>query len=218
MKITWYGHAAFKIVTGKGVRIIIDPYQSGAFGGSLAYDKIADEADIVLTTHDHDDHNYTADIRGPFTKLDKPGEYEINGVRLRAVPVYHDASRGSQRGRNLIFVIEVDGLALAHLGDLGHTLDQETLKRVGKIDILLIPVGGFFTIDPGQATAVMESINPSLTIPMHYKTEKCAFPIAPVAEFTSGKSTIKNIDASETEITKASLPAKPTILVLRYAR
>lgn len=217
MKIKWYGHAAFNITTEKGVKIIVDPYESGAFGGALSYGKIKDEADIVLTSHDHADHNYTKDIQGKFTHIDKKGIYEVKNVKIKAISSYHDPSKGRERGNNLIFVIEADGLILAHMGDLGHTLEKDTVKEVGKIDILFLPVGGFYTIDAKEAVKVMRDINPVITIPMHYKTEKCNLPISELKEFTGGKKSVKVTNVSEVEIKKETLPKEPEIIVLKYA-
>lgn len=217
MKIKWYGHSAFLITTAKGVRIIIDPYQSGAFGGDLSYGKITDEADIVLSSHDHDDHNYTKDIKGRFTYVNKAGAFEEKGVRIRAVPTYHDGSKGSQRGKNLFFIVEADDLKVAHAGDLGHTLNEASVREIGTVDVLLLPVGGFFTVDASEATRIVEALKPRVTIPMHFKTEKCAFPITPVEDFTRGKERVREVRATETEFSKADLPGEPEIVVLHHA-
>ncbi|MDR2017852.1 MAG: MBL fold metallo-hydrolase [Syntrophobacterales bacterium] len=217
MKIKWYGHAAFGITTDQGVKIIIDPYQSGAFGGALTYGKITEEADLVLTSHDHDDHNYVKDIKGTFVRIATPGIHESKGVKIQALPAYHDPSKGSERGSNLLFVIEADGLRVTHFGDLGHVLGNDLIKDLGPIDVLLLPVGGFFTIDSLEATEVMESVKPAITIPMHFKTEKCEFPIAPLDEFTKGKKGVIKVKSSEIEVVKESLPQKPEIFVLQYA-
>ncbi len=217
MKIKWYGHASFKITTEKGAKIIIDPYQSGAFGGVISYGKITEEADIVLTSHDHDDHNYTKDIKGTFKHINKAGRYEEKGVQIRAIPSYHDPSRGKERGQNLIFVVEADGLTVGHMGDLGHTLAADTLKLVGKLDILLLPVGGFYTINADEATKVMNDLAPMMTIPMHYKTDKCNLPITGVEEFTRNKKAVKAAGSSEVEITKATLPKSQEVVLLKHA-
>jgi len=217
MKIKWYGHAAFKITTDGGVRVIIDPYQSGAFGGALSYGKITEETDIVLTSHDHDDHNYTKDIKGTFKHFNKEGVYKEKGLTIEAFPCYHDPSEGKERGNNLVFMIEADGLRLAHMGDLGHTLAQETVKKMGRVDIVLLPVGGFYTIDSDEAEMVMNEIKPKLTIPMHYKTAKCEFPIAGIEAFTAGKKGIKMVNAYEIEANKDNLPKEPEIIVMHYA-
>jgi L-ascorbate metabolism protein UlaG (beta-lactamase superfamily) len=217
MRIKYYGHAAFKLTTEKGVRIILDPYQSGAYDGALSYGRITDEADIVLTSHDHDDHNYTKDIVGLFTHINKAGAHVVKGVKVRGVPTHHDGSRGKERGNNLIFVVEADGMIVAHMGDLGHALDKNALKEIGNIDVLLVPVGGFFTIDAQEATMVMNDLKPALTIPMHFKTEKSSFPIAKVEEFTSGKKNVRQAKSNELEIKKESLPTGAEIVLLDYA-
>lgn len=217
MKIKWYGHAAFNISTEKGVKIIIDPYQSGAFGGALSYGKITDEADIVLISHDHDDHNHTKGIRGNFKHINKEGSYKVKNIRIKAIPSYHDPSKGKERGNNLMFVIDADGLILAHMGDIGHTLEGDAIKNIGKIDVLLLPIGGFYTIDAKEATKVMNDIGPTITIPMHYKTEKCNFPIAKLEEFTRGKKAVKGLKTSEVEIKGDALSKTQEIIVLKYA-
>jgi len=217
MKIKFYGHSAFMITTDAGVRIITDPYQSGAFGGALSYGKIIDEADIVLASHDHEDHNYTKDIKGKFTHITKAGTHNIKGLKIKAIPSHHDASKGKERGSNLIFVVDADGLIIVHAGDLGHTLEKEAVEEIGKVDILLIPVGGFYTIDSREATKVMNDLKPAITIPMHFKTDKCTFPISDVEEFIRGKKGVKRAKASEIEIKKESLPKEHEIIVLEPA-
>ncbi len=217
MKIKWYGHAAFKVTTAGGVRVIIDPYESGAFGGALSYGRIVEEADIVLTSHDHEDHNYTKDITGGYRLVKDGGVYEERGVRVEGVPCYHDAVEGKERGKNLIFVIEADGIKVVHMGDLGHMLGPEVRKKIGRVDVLLIPVGGFYTIDPEEATRVVGDIDPRVTVPMHYRTARCAFPIEGVDAFTKGKKKVRVMSGSEIEIRTDSLPTEPEIIVLQHA-
>jgi L-ascorbate metabolism protein UlaG (beta-lactamase superfamily) len=217
MKIKFFGHSAFIITTDAGVRIITDPYRSGSFGGALSYGKITDEADIVLASHDHDDHNYIKDIKGKFTHITKAGIHNVNGLKIKAIPSHHDASRGRDRGNNLIFVVDADDLIILHAGDLGHTLEKEALKEIGKVDILLIPVGGFYTIDAREAAKVMTDLKPAITIPMHFKTDKCNFPISDVEEFVGGKKGVKRTKTSEIEIKKESLPKEHEIIILEPA-
>ncbi|OPY80644.1 MAG: metal-dependent hydrolase [Syntrophorhabdus sp. PtaU1.Bin153] len=217
MKIKWYGHAAFKVTTDGGVRVIVDPYESGAFGGALSYGKIAEEADIVLTSHDHEDHNYTKDIKGGYRRLKEEGVYEERGVRIEGIGCYHDAAEGKERGNNLIFVIEAEGIKLVHMGDLGHMLGPDIRKKIGRVDVLLVPVGGFYTIDPEEATRVVADIRPQVTVPMHYRTARCAFPIEGVEAFTKGKEKVRTLSGSEIEIRAESLPTEPEIIVLQPA-
>jgi L-ascorbate metabolism protein UlaG (beta-lactamase superfamily) len=217
MKIKWYGHSAFQITTEKGIRIIIDPYESGSFSGALSYGQIEDEADIVLTSHDHADHNYTKGIRGKYKHISKAGDHEIKDIKIKAIPCFHDSLGGKKGGSNLIFVITADGLNLVHMGDIGHSLDPELLKKIGKVDILLLPVGGFFTIDAAMAQKIINDIKPGVTVPMHYKTQKCNFPIAPVEDFTKNQANVRILKESSVVIKKETLPQEPEIIVLQHA-
>jgi L-ascorbate metabolism protein UlaG (beta-lactamase superfamily) len=217
MKVKWYGHAAFLITSAEGTKIMIDPYEPGAFGGQLSYGKIKDQADIVLTSHDHADHNYTQDLPGNPQVVKGSGSKTVKGISIDGVSTYHDPSQGSERGTNTIFTIKINNIQLCHLGDLGHLLSDKELAEIGPVDILLIPVGGFFTIDPKEATRVAEQINPKILIPMHFKTEKCGFSIAPVEDFLKGKTNTKRPKASETTFDKATLPKKMEIVVLEHA-
>jgi L-ascorbate metabolism protein UlaG (beta-lactamase superfamily) len=217
MKIKWYGHAAFGLTTGKGVRIVIDPYESGGFGGAISHAPITDQADIVLVTHDHGDHNHTSTLKGPFTEVRSEGSYDLKGVKVSAFPVYHDASKGKERGKNIVFVIEAEGLRVVHAGDLGHPLDQDLLDRIGRVDVLMLPVGGTYTITAAEAGKVVDALKPSLTFPMHFKTEKVAFPLTPVEDFTKGKKGVRKVSASEIEVASGSLPEEPEIILLRFA-
>jgi L-ascorbate metabolism protein UlaG (beta-lactamase superfamily) len=217
MKIKWYGHAAFLITSDQGAKIIIDPYEPGAFGGQLSYGKIKDQVDIVLTTHDHADHNYTKDLPGTPQIVKGSGSKTAKGISMKGISTYHDPSQGSERGANTIFTLKIDNLQLCHLGDLGHLLSDKELAEIGPVDILLIPVGGFFTIDPKEATRVAEQIKPKILIPMHFKTAKCGFPIAPVEDFLKGKTNMKRPKASEATFDKATLPQQMEIVVLEHA-
>jgi L-ascorbate metabolism protein UlaG (beta-lactamase superfamily) len=217
MKIKWYGHAAFLITSDEGTKIMIDPYEPGAFGGQLSYGSIKDQADIVLTSHDHADHNYTTDLPGTPQVVKGSGSKTVKGISMKGISTYHDPSKGSERGANTIFTIKIDNIQLCHLGDLGHLLSDKELAEIGPVDILLIPVGGFFTIDPKEATRVAEQIKPKILIPMHFKTEKCGFPIAPVEDFLKGKTNIKRPKASEATFDKATLSPQMEIVVLEHA-
>jgi L-ascorbate metabolism protein UlaG (beta-lactamase superfamily) len=217
MKIKWYGHSAFRITTENNIRIIIDPYESGAFGGTLAYGRIIDEADIVLTSHDHGDHNYIKDIKGKFAHINKTGQYEEKGIKIKAIQTFHDKSKGQERGTNLAFVVSAEDMVVVHLGDLGHTLDNSALQNLGKVDVLLMPVGGFYTIDAKEATKVMNDIGPAITIPMHYKTESINMPIGSLEGFTKDKNNVKEAKASEIIINKAKLPIISEIILMQHA-
>jgi len=217
MKIKYYGHAAFLITSDQGLKIMIDPYEPGAFGGQLSYGKIKDQADIVLTSHDHADHNYTKDLPGTPQVVKGSGSKTIKGISIKGISTYHDPSKGSERGANTIFTFKINNIQLCHLGDLGHLLSDKELAEIGPVDILMVPVGGVFTIDPIEATRVAEQIKPKILIPMHFKTEKCGFPIATVEDFLKGKKNAKRPKASEATFDKATLPQQMEIVVLEHA-
>jgi L-ascorbate metabolism protein UlaG (beta-lactamase superfamily) len=160
MKIKWYGHSAFMVTSDQGVKIITDPYESGAYGGQLSYGKIKDQADILLTSHDHADHNDTKSLPGSPEIVKGSGSQTVKGISIKGISTYHDLSKGSERGANTIFTFTVDGIKICHLGDLGHILSEKELAEIGSVDILFIPVGGYFTIDAKEATRVAEQIKP----------------------------------------------------------
>jgi|YelNatPaOPRAMG01_1025707.scaffolds.fasta_scaffold03245_9 L-ascorbate metabolism protein UlaG (beta-lactamase superfamily) len=218
MDITWFGHAAFLFKTKDGIRLLIDPYESGAFGGAIGYGKIDEEADVVITSHAHADHNYTRDIKGSYTLINRAGEFEFKSSRVKTIPVYHDESRGKERGNNLISSIEADGLKVVHLGDLGHQLSRDIVQSLGEVHVLLLPVGGFFTIDARAAAQVMAAIGPRITIPMHYRTDKCSLPISGVEDFLRGKENVLRSGSSTLTVELATLPLEKQIVVLAHAK
>ncbi len=217
MKIKWYGHAAFLITSDKGVKIVTDPYEPGAFDGQLSYGKINDPVDIVLVSHEHADHNYTKDFAGPPRIVKGSGSKSIKGITVKGVPTFHDPSGGKERGENTVFTMNVDGIQVCHLGDLGHVLSPKELTEIGPVDILLSPIGGLYTIDPKEASRNAELMNPKVFIPMHFKTAKCGFPLAPVDDFLQGKARVKQSGTSEAHFEKASLPQQMEIVVLAHA-
>ena len=217
MKIKWYGHAAFLVTSDQGVKIVTDPYESGAYGGQLSYGKIKDQVDIALTSHDHADHNDTKSLPGSPQIVKGSGSKTVGGISFKGISTFHDPSKGSERGTNTIFTFSVDGIQVCHLGDLGHLLSEKELAEIGPVDILLIPVGGYFTIDPKEATRVAEQVKPKVLIPMHFKTEKCGFPIAPVEDFLKGKPNLKRPRTSEVSFDRATLPHQMEIVVLEHA-
>jgi L-ascorbate metabolism protein UlaG (beta-lactamase superfamily) len=217
MKIKWYGHAAFLITSDQGVKIITDPYESGAYGGQLAYGQIKDQSDIALTSHDHADHNDTKSLPGSPQIVKSSGSKTVKGISFKGIPTYHASSKGSERGTNTIFTFSVDGIRVCHLGDLGHILSEKELAEIGPVDILLIPVGGYFTIDSKEATRVAEQLKAKVLIPMHFKTEKCGFPIAPVEDFLKGKPNSRRPGTSEVVFDKTTLPHQMEIVVLEHA-
>ena len=217
MDIKWYGHASFFLTTAQGVKIITDPYEPGAYDGGIAYGPITDEADIVSVSHDHADHNYVKGLAGNPTVITGEGKHEVKGIVFEGVSTYHDDSQGTERGGNTIFTIIADGMRVCHLGDLGHLLNDKELQQIGQVDCLLIPVGGFFTIGPQEARQVVDQLQPQVTIPMHFKTDKCGFPIASVDQFVEGAQQVQRLDTSTFTFSKEELETGGGIVVLQPA-
>ena len=217
MNIKWCGHSTFLITSSSGTKIVTDPYEPGGYDGALGYGSIPDEIDIAVVSHDHPDHNHVQGLKGKPKVVKGPGTQEASGVAFKGISNYHDTSQGKERGENTIFCFTVDNIRLCHLGDLGHSLPSKEVSEIGKVDVLMIPVGGFYTIDANVASEVMNTINPLLVIPMHFKTEKCGFPITTVDDFLSGKPNVKRLNVSEIEITKDNLPTSTEIQVLQFA-
>lgn len=181
MFISYLGHSCFKIqdkVSSDGVTLVTDP-----FNKSLGLKVPNFEADIVTVSHAHEDHSNTDSLRGSPFVVDAPGEYEIKGVMIQGVESFHDDKKGAERGANIVFRIEVDGISIAHLGDLGHVLSDEELEQLGVIDILLIPVGGKDALDAKRAVEVVNQIEPRIVIPMHYKLPETKIDLDSVEKF-----------------------------------
>lgn len=180
MIITCLGHAEFLVELACGTRIVIDP-----FDASCGYPVHRVPANIVLVSHGHHDHCAVENIDGDPCVIDKAGDYDAApGVHIRAVQAWHDDAEGAKRGPTLMFVIESEGLRVCHVGDLGHMPGAELLEAVGPVDLLMLPVGGFYTIDAKTAAAVAEAMHARVILPMHYRTQYNAdWPIAPVDDF-----------------------------------
>ncbi|MBW2039378.1 MAG: MBL fold metallo-hydrolase [Deltaproteobacteria bacterium] len=214
MEVKWYGHSSFLITTEQGIKIITDPYEPGAYGGGISYGPISDEADIVTVSHDHADHNYVKGLPGKPQVIKGGGRHAAKGITFEGFPTYHDASKGSERGENTIFTFVADGIKVCHLGDLGHILSDKEVKEIGQVDVLFIPVGGFYTIDPEEATKVADQLRPKLIIPMHFKTEKCNFPIEPIDTFLQGKKEVRRIYSSALSFNRKELKDGLGLVVL----
>lgn len=211
MKIKLLGHSCFLITSEKGTKLITDPYTVGA---SINYAPIKESADIVIVSHDHGDHNNVSAVQGQPQIVKGSGIKNVSGIEFNGVATYHDKSQGKERGDNTIFCFTVDGIALCHLGDLGHLLSQEQVDSLGSVDILFIPVGGVFTINAAEASQVCTQLRPKVIIPMHFKTPKCVYPISDVNIFLEGKEKVRQWDKSEIEFQAGKLPAESEIIVL----
>lgn len=211
MKIKWLGHSSFLIESERGIKIITDPFDE-----TLGYKLPRIKVNIVTVSHEHFDHNYVRGVKGRSVVFKGLVNRESHKMEFRGISSYHDSVYGGQRGPNTIFVIKADGLNLCHLGDLGHILNPDKLTEIGKVDILFIPVGGFYTINSSQATQIIKDIKPKITVPMHYKTEAIKFSIDPVEVFLSNKDNVQRLESSEFEITEDTLPKSTQIYVLQY--
>ncbi|MDL2206082.1 MBL fold metallo-hydrolase [Eubacteriales bacterium OttesenSCG-928-N13] len=211
MKLTWLGHACYQIENEQGNILLIDPYDP-----QLGYPKIQAKADIVTTSHGHYDHNYTEDLPEGFVLLDDGQPYHGLGFDVYGVASFHDDAEGAKRGANWIYVIETDGLRIVHLGDLGHALSAKQLTQLGRVDILLLPIGGFYTIDANQAVDVMRAIRARVTIPMHYRNRWWTSEnILPIEAFTSLVES-KQLPTNGITCTHETITDLPDVIVLEY--
>lgn len=211
MKIRWLGHACFLLESQDGTKIVTDP-----FDGSVGYKMPMLEADIVSVSHDHYDHNYVEGVQGDPQIIRSAGEYTIGNVKIKGVPAYHDEVKGAKRGTNIIFNFDIDGIKVCHVGDLGHLLSKSQLEEVGHVDVLLIPVGGIFTLDAEGAAAAVEQFSPKIIIPMHFRTPAVSMPIDPVDVFLEKMGYGEQLDSDTIEITAEDIGNERRIIVLDY--
>jgi len=177
MEIFWLGQSCFKIRS-KDLVLVTDP-----FSPEIGLKMPKTEADIITVSHSHFDHNNIEAIGGNPFVIDGPGEYEIKGINIVGVETYHDDVEGHERGRNTIYIIEIEDLRICHLGDLGHNLSNEILEKIDGVDILMIPTGGLFTLDSAKAQEVISQISPKIVIPMHYKIDNLKINLDGVDKF-----------------------------------
>lgn len=166
MDIKYLGHASF-FIKSKDTRVVTDPYAASI---GMKFPKV--EADIVTVSHQHEDHNQANSVEGNTLIIDMPGEFEKMGVRIFGYQSYHDKKKGAERGENILYKIEAEGISILHCGDLGLVPDDSFLDQIGDVDILMLPVGGFYTIDSSEALELVKKIEPSIIIPMHYNHAK----------------------------------------------
>jgi L-ascorbate metabolism protein UlaG (beta-lactamase superfamily) len=211
MDITWLGHSCF-LIRGKGQTIITDPCHPDS-----GYRLGGPKADIVTVSHSHPGHSYIEGVANEPEQIKTPGEYEIGGTFITGVAVFHDTKKGDLRGKNTIYAIEMDGLTLCHLGDLGHPLGPQLVEELGDIDVLFLPVGEVSTIPVDTAVEIVRQLAPSIVIPMHYKTEAFTGDLALVDKFLD-KMRVRELEARPNlSITSSSLPSSTQIVVLTTA-
>ncbi|MBD5092594.1 MAG: MBL fold metallo-hydrolase [Clostridiales bacterium] len=177
MKLTWLGHSAFRLEESTGTTVVTDPYHS-----SVGFEMPKVDADVVTVSHNHDDHNNIEGVNGK-TVLSRAGAYEIGGVHILADRTYHDDKKGAKRGENLVFKYRMDGVDLCHMGDIGEECNAFLVETLMPVNVLMIPVGGNYTVDAKQAKEYVDRLMPDVVIPMHYKTKDCDLDIDKVGEF-----------------------------------
>jgi len=193
MTIQWYGQSCFQIIAsrnrGEQVSIVIDPFSEEI---GLKLPKL--EADILLISHRHHDHNNIKGVAGNYFLIEEPGEYDVKNVILQGISSYHDNSQGKEKGENIIYTIGVEDLKICHLGDLGQKeLTGEQLEKIGEVDILMIPVGGTYTVSDKEASKIMSQLEPRITIPMHYALPKLKVKLDSLDKFLKNFG-IKNLE------------------------
>jgi L-ascorbate metabolism protein UlaG (beta-lactamase superfamily) len=211
--VEWLGHSCFTL-RGKTKTVMFDPFK----GVGLPEPKA--KADIVLCSHDHQDHNNTKPVSHENSVVMKAftGTKQIDDVPIRGVATFHDDSQGSKRGRNSVYVVNFEDVAFCHLGDLGHGLSSSQVNEIGSTDVLFLPVGGFFTIGPEQAREVMESLKPRIAVPMHYRAPGMSImfrPLKKVEDFLKPDDNVRRLDGPTFTVSKADFAEKRVIIVPR---
>lgn len=179
MKIQWLGHSAFRLTESTGASIITDPFDPSAVGYGMAYLP----CDAVTSSHGHSDHNNFKGVKGNPVIINQPGTFDVNGIKVHSVQCFHDDSEGAKRGKNLIYLFRLDGVTVCHMGDVGEECTPELIEQLIPVNILLLPVGGNYTIDAEQAKEYVDRIMPDVVIPMHYKTKHTDYDIDKVENF-----------------------------------
>jgi len=208
MEIMWYGQACFRLRS-RGLVVVTDPY-SPEIG--LKLPRLT--ATIVTVSHQHEDHNYIDAIKGPPFIISGPGEYEIEGIFVIGVGTYHDAKQGQERGKNTAYLIEFEGLTICHLGDLGHVLTQEQVEQLNSVDILLIPVGGKYTLNGSKAAEVVGLLEPKIIIPMHYKVPGLNVQVEGASRFLKELAVEPPSKLELLTISKSQLPDETRVVLL----
>ena len=213
MRIDFLAHASFLFTNKAGKTFMTDPYQSGGFSGRVGYAPITISPDVIIITHDHLDHSHTETIPGEFEVIRHHGE--ALGVPVREVPVFHDMEEGARFGGTVdMKIFTIDGITIGHCGDIGELLDPEKVEAIGHLDILIIPTGGYYTLDSKGAAEVVCKLKPKMVIPCHYKTAHCGFDIEPVTPFLKYFERVIHPKNSIFEVDVDSLPEPTTCLVL----
>jgi L-ascorbate metabolism protein UlaG (beta-lactamase superfamily) len=207
MEITWYGRACFRL-KGRDATVITDPCPP-----STGFVAGRHDVDLLTISHDHPDHTYTRSIRAQLT-LTRPGEYEFRDLLVTGVKAFHDGVGGAEHGPNVIFAIEIDGVHVCHLGDLGHLLNEDQLAELGPVDVLLVPVGGHSTVSPADAAEVVSQLNPKLVIPMHFAVDGGSRDLDAAGTFLHEMAVAEPMRQPKANLTPSSLPDETQVILL----
>lgn len=207
MEITWYGRACFRL-RGRDATVISDPCppSTGFVAGKH-------DVDLLTISHAHADHAYTRSITAGLT-LTRPGEYEFRDLLVTGIRTFHDGTRGVQLGENIVFAVEIDGVHVCHLGDLGHLLGEEQLAELGPIDVLLVPAGGQSTISPAEAAEVVAQVSPRIVIPMHYAVDGGSGDMLALDRFLHEMGTGEVVRQPKASVTPSNLPEEAQVVLL----
>jgi L-ascorbate metabolism protein UlaG (beta-lactamase superfamily) len=212
MEILWLGHSCFRI-RGKEATIVTDPFDK-----TLGYPLRKPTASIVTVSHSHPQHSFVDGVGGDPRVVSRPGEYDIANVFINGIATFHDNEKGATRGKNTVFFLEIDEVKVCHLGDLGHVPTSEQIEQMSGVDILMVPVGGFTTINAAAAAETIGLLEPKLVIPMHYKTEVVKMELEPLEHFIKVMGLKEVISQPKLNVTKSTLPPEIKVLVLDYRR
>lgn len=208
MDIYWLGHSCFRI-KGNQATVITDP-----FPPDIGYTLGKQTADIVTISHQHHSHSFLDGIGGEPRIVRGPGEYEISGVLIIGIATFHDAVRGQTRGKNTVYIMEIDGISVCHLGDLGHVLTSEQTEEIGDVDVLLLPVGGVSTINATMAAEVIRQLEPKAVLPMHYGTPTLKRELDPVEDFFKEMGMEKVEPRPRLTVSRTNLPPSTQVFLL----
>ncbi len=214
MVIDWLGHACFSVTLASGIKVLFDPYDK-----SVGYPEVNIETDIVITSHSHFDHSDLSGVRGSFAHIKTAGVHNLKDIVIEGIPTWHDHHQGAHRGENLVFLLKAEGMTVCHMGDLGCVPDDDVFEKLQDVDVLMIPVGGHYTIGAAEAFMICERVSPNIIIPMHYKKSVCTIDIEPVEFFLEavvGEYDISRLGKHTFEIDQGSLKKRTRIVVMEH--
>jgi L-ascorbate metabolism protein UlaG (beta-lactamase superfamily) len=211
MEITWFGHSCFRLTERGMASVVTDPYDD-----SVGYPQLRLKADIVTVSHEAPGHNNLDAVKGEKRSLTGPGEYEIGGVFITGIPTSRAESKntGSQVRSNTIYMFDYDGLTVCHLGDLDHVPTQAQIEALGAVNVALVPVGGGAGLNAAQAAEVISLIEPSIVIPMHYRTDGGSQALEPVSKFLKEMGLGSVNPEPAVKVSKSSLPDETHVVLL----